>query len=238
MNKKGCIVITGTIIPNSNFVVVSNPEVRLKEYSASLLFYAQKCNMPIFFAENSGYDIHRDAGFSKLLKENGIVLMKFPLSTEYEKGKGYQEFEMLDKVVDHLEREYDFFIKITGRQCIQNIKKICDLQFNQLVIDRYRDLKVALSNVFCCDVSFYQKVLKGIFALADDSKGLFIEHVIYLQLEKYNKYVSLFPFSPQIKGVSGSFGRDLQGNRTKFKLRNAERKILMTAGIRQFPKKY
>ena len=81
---------------DSNFVDVSDPEERLKEYSASVLCNAQKCNMPIFFTENSGYDLHRDADFSKRLKEIGIVLMIFSLSTEYEKAIGDQAFERLE----------------------------------------------------------------------------------------------------------------------------------------------
>src|ERR1700748_3478651 len=104
---KRALLITGTIVPNSNFVTHTNASQRRDEYYASLLFYAEKFkNDELFFLENSSYDFSKDNEFLKMLADNKITLLKFPVSDKFDQGKGYQEFEMLDAAVDSLTGKY------------------------------------------------------------------------------------------------------------------------------------
>jgi len=79
--NKRALLITATIIPNSNFVAHTNIEQRRQEYYDALLFYSSQFkNDDIYFLENSSYDLDRDEVFQKLLKEKNIVLIKSPVS--------------------------------------------------------------------------------------------------------------------------------------------------------------
>ncbi|MFQ5334672.1 MAG: hypothetical protein ACE5DN_01225 [Flavobacteriales bacterium] len=238
MSGNRCIIVTGTIVPNSNYVAVADPATRLEEYAVALRFYADNCRDHICFIENSTYDIEADRAFSGLLADRGIQLIKFPPSKESDKGKGYQEFEMLDAAVKQLSSSFESFVKITGRQRIMNIAKVCRLRCDNIIIDRYRDLRVALTNLFVVRMEFYSHHFKGAYREMDDSKGVYAEHVIYKKLRLLAGRVSLFPYSPIVRGVSGSYGRELGGNRLKFALRNAERRWLRLAGINEFARKY
>ena len=235
-NRK-CLLITGTVVPNSNFVVHTNAEQRLSEYHEAFLFYrAEFPNDDIYFLENSSYDFSKDEKFQKLFSSANITLMKFPVSDKFEQGKGYQEFEMLDKAVESLNAKYDSFIKITGRYKVLNIKQLVSFGGNELIMDCHKKLKVAQTNVFWCALSFYNSYIKGLYKKVDDSKGIYIEKIVYNEIVEKSILNKITPFScnPLITGVSGSYGGTLNRNKLKLKVRNMERKFMRALGIKQF----
>ena len=68
------LLITGTIIPNSNFVEHINVEQRRLEYIDALVFYSSQFpNDDLFFLENSAYNFYKDKEFQKLF----IVFIHF-----------------------------------------------------------------------------------------------------------------------------------------------------------------
>ena len=85
------IVLTGTIVPNSNFTTYTNPQVRRAEYLAAIHYYSGFA--PVYFLENSAYDLASDPEF---ISSEDVAIRKFPVSKFAERGKGFQEFEMLD----------------------------------------------------------------------------------------------------------------------------------------------
>lgn len=235
--NKRCLLITGTIVPNSIFVTHDNVEARLREYYEALLFYALNFpNDSIFFLENSKYDFSTNKEFQKLFSEKKITVIKFPVSDKFNQGKGYQEFEMLDGAIAKLQEKYDCFIKITGRYKVINLQQITNFPCKGLVIDCHKKTKVAQTNVFYVTTAFYNNYLKGLYLKADDSKGVFIEKIVYekIKAENFENPVSLFPSNPVIIGTSGSYGGTLHRNKFKMILRNFERKLLRTFGIKQF----
>jgi hypothetical protein len=235
--NKRALLITGTIVPNSSFVTHINIEKRRQEYFEGLLFYALEFpNDDLFFIENSTFDFNTDDQFQTLFKEKNITLIKQPVSNKFEEGKGYQEFEMLDRVIEKLSSHYDLFIKITGRYKVLNLKKITDVPCGYMIADSHKKPKVTQTNVFYVTSAFYNTYLKGLYLKANDSEGKIIEHVIYDQLISKNKLnqVTLFSENPIITGFSGSYGGTLHRNKYKMKLRNIERNILSILGVHQF----
>ena len=235
--NKRALLITGTIVPNSNFVTHTNAEQRRNEYYDSLLFYSDNFKRDdLFFLENSVYDFDKDEEFKKLLTDRKIALLKFPVSDKFNQGKGYQEFEMLDKAMEKFSGKYNSFIKITGRYKVMNLKELTDYTCNSLVADFHKKLQVTQTNVFYVSGSFYNSYLKGLYLQVDDSKGIYIEKIVYnkIQIEQLSKKVKLFPLNPIIVGVSGSYGGTLNRNKTKMKIRNIERKLLRVFGINEF----
>ncbi|HEX5398089.1 MAG TPA: hypothetical protein VFY06_03470, partial [Verrucomicrobiae bacterium] len=85
------IVLTATIIPNAPGAVAVDPQTRLAEY----LRVAQFCRQfaPVFFLENSSYPLERHPEFAESPR---FRVRRFPPSASPERGKGFQEFEMLD----------------------------------------------------------------------------------------------------------------------------------------------
>lgn len=236
INKKA-ILITGTIVPNSNFVAHTNSEQRRQEYYDGLVFYASQFpDDDLYFLENSSFDFNANKTFEHLFKTKNITLIKFPLSDKFDEGKGYQEFEMLDQCVERLTGNYTHLIKITGRYKVTNIKQITNISCEYLIADSHKKYKVTQTNVFYCTFSFYNSFLKGLYLNVNDKKGRFIEHEVYDKLIEsgmLNK-VKLFGVNPIIMGFSGSYGGTLQRNKYKMKLRNIERKLLRVLNIQQF----
>ena len=235
-NKKA-ILITGTIVPNSVFVAHTNIEQRKQEYIEGLLFYkAQFPNDDIFFLENSTHDFTTDSQFSDLFKKHHITLIKFPVSPKSQEGKGYQEFEMLDASIERLKNSYNYFIKVTGRYKVLNIKHLIQTKNIKFIADSHKKHQVTQTNVFCVKGSFYNKHFKNLYVKSNDSEGVFIEHVIYDYLVKNNllKQTNLFSKNPIISGFSGSYGGTLNRNKYKMKLRNIERFILRALNVHEF----
>jgi hypothetical protein len=231
---KRALLITGTIVPNSNFVTHTDASKRRDEYYTSLLFYAGNFkNEDLFFLENSNYDFSNDHAFQEMLANNKITLLKFPVSDKFDQGKGYQEFEMLDAAADSLFGKYRSFIKITGRYKVLNLKPITDYPCKGLTADSHKKFAVTQTNVFYVNADFYRRHIKGLYKQVDDSKGTYIEKIVYQKIQ-IEKDVQLFAENPIITGISGSYGGTLNRNKTKMRLRNIERKVLRLFNIRQF----
>lgn len=236
-SNKRALLITGTIIPNSNFVTHANGVERRQEYIDGLLFYASEFpNDDLYFLENSSFDFDNDGTFQDIFKEKNISLMKFPESPHFNEGKGYQEFEMLDNSIEKLSSKYDLFIKITGRYKVLNLKELTKNGCEYMIADSHKKFKVTQTNVFSVTSKFYNDYLKGLYKCVNDADGRFIEHVIYSQLIKNNglNKVNLFNRNPIITGFSGSYGGTLNRNKYKMMFRNIERRILRILGIHQF----
>jgi hypothetical protein len=235
LNKR-CLLVTGTVVPNSNFVAHINVEQRLNEYYNAFLFYRREFSGDdIYFLENSSYDFSKDKRFHELFNEKQIQLMKFPVSDKFDLGKGYQEFGMLDKAVDILAGKYYSFIKITGRYKVLNLAQIASLS-GELIIDCHKKTGVAQTNVFLGTLEFYTKYLKDLYKEVNDAEGIYIEKIVYKKLISGGLLKEINPFSsnPIITGISGSYGGTLNRNKIKLKLRNVERKFMRLFGIKQF----
>jgi hypothetical protein len=235
--NKICLLVTGTIVPNSNFVAHQDAWQRRIEYMEALRFYREMMKeMPIYFLENSVYDLNSDKEFSDFLKACHINLLKFPVSDKFKEGKGYQEFQMLDEAVDQLGKSYNTFAKVTGRYKVTNLPELIAGSGKGINIDLHKKFKVAQTNVFACEMDFYREHIKGLYVKANDEGGVFIEKVIYNKLMGGSllNAVNMFVANPEIEGVSGSYGGSLRRNPLKMMIRKMERKVFGILGIKQF----
>ena len=236
---KQCLIITATIQPNSIMVTQNDVEVRKKEYLDTLKFYLKQSQLPIYFFENSDYDIKNDEDFQTILNQERVSLYRYPKSGEFAKGKGYQEFEVLDQTIPKLIDEYDEFIKVSGRYKVINFKELVAQKNNGILIDRHQKRGVAITSFFRCKMEEYMQFIKGSYQEANDQKGIFIEHIIYQRLKIIPKdNIDLFIKNPFYEGVSGSYGGNLNRHPLKMKIRNMERTLLKWLGIKEFRMEY
>jgi len=237
ITNKRAILLTGTVIPNSIYTGYNNPEKRLQDYLKAIEFY---CNIfkneDVFFLENSEFDLDSNMDYKSIRGKYTFTMLRFPKSEKFNEGKGYQEFEMVDKAVDMLKDKYASFIKITGRYIVLNIKTITAGKCTGIVIDLNKRLKKADTYLLYFTTDFYMRFLKQQYKNVKDNEGIFIEHVIYSKIEEGNLfgYCSLFSKTPLLSGISGSYGINLKRNRLRVLVRNIERFFYNIFNIKVF----
>jgi hypothetical protein len=201
------IVLTGTITPNTSlFNNHLDPQARRNEYLAAINFYRQFGR--VYFLENSTYPLLEDPDFQNM---PNVSIRKFPVSNFSEKGKGFQEFEMIDAWINSETNLPARWIKVTGRYIYQDFQKIiteCDLNPKSIIINQYLFAKWADVALFCTTTTFYQRHLIGIYQQCDDQKGICAEKVMNANLNKVPKTsYSRFKIYLKCTGIAGSTGK-------------------------------
>jgi hypothetical protein len=198
------IVLTATVIPNGVTASAGDPQKRLEEYAAALKFYLSFA--PVFFLENSAYPLAQHAEFRETER---LQVRRFQPSANPERGKGYQEFEMLDGWMSSETGPPDQWLKISGRYRILNISTVlaeCRRSRHiPLIMDQARRSSMARTYFFCARTEFYRSDMKGLYGQCDDRTGEWIERVLYRQL-RGAKAVRFFKTQPRISATAGGSG--------------------------------
>ena len=217
MLEQPIIVLTGTIIPNAIKGDFLSVEERRNDYLKAIRYYTNFGS--VVFVENSDYNFSQDDEFKKI---SNLKIMQFPKSEYYDKGKGFQEFELLNRFVAATHDVYSSFIKVTGRYIISDFDSIyrdCKNADVPFIIDTsYKD-KHALTYMFYSDIQFYKDNLMNLYKQCDDNcpTGA-IEDVMYRFLHSDNKLkYRFFLTAYNIIGRSGTNGMGLV-NRPRWKL--------------------
>jgi hypothetical protein len=216
------IVLTATIYPRAIRTTHLDPHKRRLEYIKAVMYYSKITK--VYFLENSGYDFSVDSDFTSI--ENVIYIPCEP-SREFSKGKGYQEFEMIDRWFELYGAKYSGFLKITGRYIIKNIVDIINdvgkIDSSDAIFERkINNEKLAHTDLFYSGSLFYKNFLIGCYKHTNDSSGIFIEHIVGAIIESKSN-VRLFSSHPIKSGISGSTGINFKNNilrRIVFRLRN------------------
>jgi hypothetical protein len=200
------IVLTATVIPNGVPTAAADPQVRLGEYARALKFYLQFA--PVIFLENSGYPLRQHPEFHESAR---LQVKQFSPSANPKRGKGYQEFEMLDAWLASEPNPPKRWLKISGRYQICNVGSVLDEckkdGQSALLIDQLKHLHFARTYLFCVDTDFYRQQLRGLYQQCDDSAGSWIERVLFQKLKKTPPgTVRLFRTQPRLMATDGSTG--------------------------------
>jgi len=230
-----CIVMTATIEPNTVMVERSDVKQRLSDYKSCIEFYIESTTLPIYFIENSDYDLNSDPDFRDFQKLKRFTVIRLKALSNRHRGKGYQEFYALDKAIAEYISE-SFIIKVTGRYLVRNVSELISGMKSPLNIDMHKKMAVAITGFFGVDKKFYQRYFAGIYEKVNDSEGVFIEHVLYETIIGTDliRKTSLLPFNPRYEGISGSHGNSMKRNKYKMMVRSIERFVNNKLGIRQF----
>lgn len=230
--REAVIILTGTVEPNVEFVTRTDVGQRIRDYAKCIEFYLSETNLPIVFAENSGFDPKSSPEFAVFAGHPRFRWESVFPHPDTSKGKGFQEFFILDQLVKGGMTD-TYFVKVTGRYLVRNAAQIIREMSDPMHIDMHRKMKVAITGFFGVETEFYRQNLLGKYAMANDSRGNFIEHVVYDALQE-NDAVSLLPQNPKYEGVSGSHGGSMARNPYKMRIRSIERAINRSLGIRKF----
>jgi hypothetical protein len=219
------IVLTATIIPHQAAAAAANPETRLAEYLKTLAFYRQFA--PVILLENSGYPLERHLEFAPTPR---LRVRRFPPSANPERGKGYQEFEMLDAWLAAEPDPPSRWLKITGRYQILNIQSLLEEcrpdDRAGLIVDQAPRAGMARTYAFCAGTDFYRKRLLGLYRQCDDRTGAWIERMLFRELKNCPaKEVRLFATQPRIRAVAGSSGAAFPTGRGQWLVKQILRRL-------------
>lgn len=232
-----CILITGTIVQNVIRTIPEDPKTRHQAYLDNLKYYSDILDDPIIFLENSTYSFDNDFDFKDLFNDKNIKLIKFPISRGVSQGKGFQEFEMLDKAVELLSGVYSSFFKISGRYRYLNIADLIDYSNGDLTIDLLRRKHEAVTSIFYVTFDFYKDYLLNVYQEVDDINGDSIEQIIYKLVMNENLLdtIRFFRVHPIMK--IGTKNNEQNKNRylssLKISASNIERKLLRFLSINE-----
>ncbi len=219
------IVLTATIIPNVAGTASLNIESRLAEYRQVLQFCQQFA--PVIFLENSGYPLERHPEFADSPR---LQVRRFPPSANPERGKGYQEFEMLDAWINSESQPHVRWLKITGRYQALNLEAIlaeCRReQEHCLLIDQLARLRQARTYLFCSTTAFYRERIGGLYRQCDDRSGTWIERVLFRELEKAPRpLVRFFKTQPRLQASAGSTGQPFPSGKLQWLAKQSLRRM-------------
>lgn len=173
--------MTATIRPNTAGVSRADVSDRLADYKKCIRFYIDQTRLPIYFLENSDYDLSQDADFKDFESTGRFHLLRIEPHPDSSKGKGFQEFYMLDGFVKN-QLEVDMLIKVTGRYIVKNIAGLIPQLTAPLNIDIHRKLKVAITGFFAIDKSVYLAYFYEKYTLAQNSNSVFRSNISFLIL--------------------------------------------------------
>ncbi|HWD18434.1 MAG TPA: hypothetical protein VHB20_04080 [Verrucomicrobiae bacterium] len=200
------IVMTATVIPQDKGPSAFTPEERLAEYEAALTFYLKFA--PVFFLENSGYPLEQHSAFRETSR---LQVRRFRRSASPEKGKGHQEFEMLDTWLAAEKNPPPRWLKITGRYQFLNLESILEEcrspRCPSLLMDRLPRRQIARTYSFCVASQYYRDKLQGLYQQCDDRTGAWVERVLFQRLRgQPTSEVQLFKTQARIQAASGVTG--------------------------------
>ncbi len=229
------ICMTATIRPATVLVSRTDVQARLNDYKSCISFYLAETDLLIYFLENSDYDLSGDKDFECFSKNSRFELIRIAPHPDQSRGKGFQEFYILDYFVAHT-LHHKALIKVTGRYIVRNINSILNRVSLPLSIDLHQKMKVAITGFFIIDATVYRDHIMGIYAEVNDLSGYFIEHAFYDTILSRGLIdaCELLPENPKYEGISGSYGQSLHRNKYKMMARSIERKLNRSLGIRKF----
>lgn len=218
------IVLTAAIQISAGTSAVAEATVRRQQYLTALRFYARFA--PVYFLENSGYDLFGDAEFANIA---GVCLRPVPAQENEGRGKGYREFHGMDLWYDSEENPPARILKITGRYLFANIADLLAecraTPSDVLLFDRYSHDRIAVTGVFSVSWAGYGTYLHGLYREVNDPEGVWAEHAFYRALAEHGAKCRFFRSEPDFGGISGSSGQEMRISRVKFLLKQALRTV-------------
>ena len=219
------VVLTATVTPNVAGAASMNPEIRLAEYRRVLQFCQQFA--PVIFLENSSYPLERHPEFTASPR---LRVCRFLSSASPEKGKGFQEFEMLDAWLAAEPQPPARWLKISGRYQLLNLAETlteCRREKKySLVIDQVHRQQLARTYLFYSSTDFYRAHVNGLYRQCDDRTGDWIERVLFRELEKVPAgQVRFFQTQPRLRAQAGSSGAAFPTGKFQWLVKQCLRRI-------------
>lgn len=226
-------IITGTIRPTGQMrqLKLRDESERLRQYEESIRFFLEsRAFTKLVFCENSNYGVEKLSYLTDIARKNGTELELLSFQGDNEKaclyGKGYGEGEILSHVFaqSRLALGEPFFIKVTGRLRVENIKNITDRMKQEKTyfnIPNRTRRDIYDTRMYGMPTDLFRESFQNAYQRVRDDEGWILEKVYTRVLLENNIKVSNFPRYPRIVGVSGTGGLVYSYTEWKCRVRDA-----------------
>lgn len=216
-------------------LVLRDEEERLRQYKDSIYFFLESgAFSKVVFCENSNYGTEKLSYLTEFAQKGGIELELLSFQGNVEMscihGKGYGEGEIMDYVFTHsrLVEKEPYFVKITGRLKVDNVKDIVkhiNQQRTYFNIPNRTRRDMYDTRIYSMPVNQFKDFFLNSYKRVMDDQGIFLEMIYTEILQKHSIKVFNLPKYPRIVGMSGSGGGIYEYTEWKCKIRDVFSKM-------------
>ena len=202
--SKVILIITACILPNNVCtdyeIKIGSIKKRLKNYLYTIENIELKIFDEIYFIDNSEYEINCAKELYKSIKKNKINFIHFnPSRHSHQKGKGYQESEMINYILKNHKKETRF-LKITGTipliklsKFIKTFEREFDKNDNKIFSSYYSPLNRKIdTRFFYTTKKIWFDFSENFQKLINDKCNIYLEHCIFIFCKVKKVKVKLF----------------------------------------------
>jgi hypothetical protein len=218
------LLLTASVDPmGCVFTQHADVQLRWREYANALEQWIDGGAFSrIVWCENSGWPLEKLYEIEKRAAKRGVTLELISFAgQQYDRtlGKGYGELGIIEHAMRHsrlLAGGESPIIKVTGRYVVRDLRQLLASVARNwhsgqsfVICDLRENLRVADCRVFAASSVFMVNDLLPLRSLANDSAGVFLEHVlaraVHAALGRGGHW-ELMPVLPEVIGIGGSFG--------------------------------
>ena len=215
--KNYCVLLTASINPAGvPFLERNDCKQRENDYIVSLSNWLKHKNTKIIFCENSGYDLSKIKNTIENSGHTNVEVLQFCGNEKAATiGKGYSEVIIIEYAIANSKviNDGSYILKVSGRNYIENFfqyeKWLGNKKEAFINVNLSKNLSFADSRFFGFKNEFFRRYLLEHKEYINDSKNIFIEHVLAkatLQAIIDGKIWGPLPYLPRLSGFSASTG--------------------------------
>lgn len=211
-------------------LVLRDEEERLRQYKECVQFFLEsRAFSGVVFCENSNYGTGKLSYLTEIARINnvGLELLSFQGNVEEAcvHGKGFGEGEIMEYVFSQskLAKAETYFVKITGRLKVDNVKEIVSHMKRQRTyfnIPNRTMRDIYDTRIYGMPTKQFKEYFLHSYEQVMDEEGTFLEMVYTQILQDKGIKVSNFPRYPRIVGISGSGGSRYEYTEWKCKIKD------------------
>lgn len=207
------ILLTATVNPNGMaFTELQDPLIRKQQYVEAAEYYLSHTSANIIVCENSGNNFYDE--IESIEKTSRLEFICINTNDEGRlRGKSYTEAQILKYALENSKflQSQPFFIKITGRVKILNIKEIIDsLKYPSKDVDVLQteilDRNFVKSVCFIASKKWMLETVNNYLERLDERESCHFEWMLY-DSALYSKNLKISSIFPIIDGICGSLNK-------------------------------
>lgn len=208
------LILTSCIAPpKQDFLKLCDHEVRYNQTLECIKYFLNsKTFKRIVLCDGSGFEI-KDQELENISITSNTELELLTFKQDFQKvkdlGKGYGEGQIMDYILENsrLFKSSSFFIKVTGRLVVENIKPLVDkLNSSNTYFNIYpsKYLGCVDTRVYAMPTSLYVGKFRACYKSVNDAQRHSYEFCFTDVINENRIKIHYFPEVPRISGISGT----------------------------------
>jgi hypothetical protein len=216
------ILLTSAIRVAAPFTKLSDTPERMAATIRALSYWMTMCRDAEFvLCDGSGFDLSRELAAAPSIDIQRVEVITFENDRDEvkTKGKGYGEGQITKYALEHssILNSAKSFAKCTGKLWVDNFWS-CRRAYNGtagFTFFGFRSVVAVDTRFFIVRKDFFEENLLESYVGCDDSRGKFLENVYLDSLDTVDRKRWMLTVFPQIRGISGTSGKEYRSSRLK-----------------------